>query len=405
MGSPDTAETVIVGAGLAGLGLAWHLGDALGRTVVVEQGARPGAEASSDGVGMVRRLTEDPVERALSRRTAAWLRALPERDWPSSPARASGALVGAVSDPTWLADGVASLRAHGVAVEDAADVGRVAPIAAGAPLARAWWLPDEQLVDPGALLAGFRRGAERAGATLRCDTRVTGLQLQGERVVGIDTDRGPLHAERVVLAAGAWCAGLARAAGLHRPLFPLRRSVVRVPASGDGQAGGPWVWIDDEGLYARPAGGAWWVSSCDERVAFPPSGPGSRGPSDEAAAERAQARIARLLPGLAGRAVEAGWSGLRTFAPDRRPVLGPDPERAGLWWVAGLGGSGVACGSAAAEAVACWMKGEPTPWLPMTPVSPGRPFPRRWPIRADGSVGGTVLVSGVLDGTCSVKRR
>lgn len=397
IGGTETADTVIVGAGLAGVGLAWHLGGAHGRVLVLDQGPRPGAEASSDGVGMVRRLTDDPVERALARRTSDWLRAVPEQDWPSPPARTSGALVAAAADRTWLADAVAHLRAHGAAVEAVTDAGRVAPIAAGALLACAWWVPDEQLVDPPALLVGFLRGAERRGVEVRCGARVEALRLDGDRVVGVDTDRGAVRAERVVLAAGAWTAELARRAGLHRPLFPLRRSVLRVPAPVP--SGSPWVWIDDAGLYARPAGDAWWVSSCDERIAFP-AGPGSRGVSDEAARERARQRIDVLLPGLAGRPVEAGWSGLRTFAPDRRPVLGPDPERPGLWWIAGLGGSGVTCGAAAAEAVACWIRGEDTPWLPRAPVSPGRPFPRRWPIRPDGSVGGSVLVSGVLADPC-----
>ncbi|MEQ1507572.1 MAG: FAD-dependent oxidoreductase, partial [Myxococcota bacterium] len=69
-------DVVIVGAGIAGLATAWHL--APGRRVhLVDQAGVPGAESSTQGVGMVRRLGEDPIERALAVRTSAWLREVP----------------------------------------------------------------------------------------------------------------------------------------------------------------------------------------------------------------------------------------------------------------------------------------------------------------------------------------
>ncbi|MEZ4238284.1 MAG: FAD-binding oxidoreductase [Myxococcota bacterium] len=391
MASSDGADTIIVGAGLAGAGLAWHLAGQ--RRIVVERAAAPGAEASRDGVGMVRRLAEDPVERALALRTSAWLRELPGEDWPAPPVRQTGAVVAAAWDPTWLADPVAHLRARGVRVEALDDPGEAAPIARGARLARAWWVPDELLVDPPALLAGFVRGAVRTGADLRCGVQALALLTEGDRVVGLRTDRGDLRADRVVLAAGAWTSALARTAGLERPLFPLRRSVLRAEVAPE--AGAPWVWVDDAGLYARPTDAAWWVSSCDEAIDWPPGFP-SRGSADGDALDRARTRIGALLPGLRGATLAAGWSGLRTFAPDRRPVLGPDPERPGLWWLAGLGGSGVTCGAAAAAVVADWIRGDAPAWLPQPLVSPARAMPRRWPIRPDGAVDGSSLVGGTL---------
>jgi glycine/D-amino acid oxidase-like deaminating enzyme len=83
-------------------------------------------------------------------------------------------------------------------------------------------------------------------------------------------------------------------------------------------------------------------------------------------------KIERLLPALADVAFTGGWTGLRTFTPDRRPLLGPDPDIAGLHWATGLGGFGVTCSLAAGEAVAGWIHGSRFDWLEPTDVAPGR---------------------------------
>ncbi|MEO0603560.1 MAG: FAD-dependent oxidoreductase, partial [Myxococcota bacterium] len=107
---------------------------------------------------------------------------------------------------------------------------------------------------------------------------------------------------------------------------------------------------------------------------------------------RTRQRLAEVAPALADIPFEEAWSGLRTFAADRRPHLGPDADRPGLWWVAGLGGSGVTCSVAAGEAVASWLRDEPTPWLPTRPVAPGRRMLRRFAIRRHGDWASTTLV-------------
>ena len=98
------------------------------------------------------------------------------------------------------------------------------------------------------------------------------------------------------------------------------------------------------------------------------------------------------LPTLTGLRLAGGWTGLRTFAPDRRPILGPDPELPGLHWAAGLGGFGVTCSYAVGEAVATWLRGQTLPWLDAAPVSPARAFPRRWAIRPQGDLGTARLI-------------
>ena len=377
------AEVVIVGAGLAGLSLGYHLAPHR-RVLVVDRGVA-GAEASSQNAGMIRELVEDPVDRALAVRSARWL-ADPGPDWPEArPARVTGALIPLTLDPHHLDDAVAHLRARDVEVLPAPP--DVAPAWAQS-WRTAWWVPRAQIADPQVMVRGFCRAIESHGGEVRTGVTVRGF-LGNSRIEGVATDAGPLTAEVCVIAAGAWSGLLGRLAGVARRLVPLRRSVWRTASHPLANADDPWIWIDDLGLYVRPDGDRFLVCGCDEQ---PEPEPGPTGPADPQMAAITRQRLVDTIPSIADLELTQGWSGLRTFAPDRRPLLGPDPERPGLWWLAGLGGSGVTCCAAAGEAVARWLRGETTTWLPRRPVDPGRPQLRRFPIRAQGNWAETVLL-------------
>lgn len=388
-------DVVIVGAGLAGCSLAWHLA-ADTRVLILEQGDQPGAEASSQNAGMVRRMGEDPAERALSARSFAFYED-PGEDWVDTPpSRRVGAVLGLAWDPFQLHESVAALRAAGVRVECLKQPALVAPALADAPLTAAWYLPDERVADAHALLSGFLGGARRRGAAVRCRSRVTGLMLDKGRVVGLRTESGDVAAGRVVLAAGAWSAHLAAQAGLRRPLMPLRRTLLQSDPHPLSRPDHPWCWIDDVGVYVRPEGGGWLCSPCDEAVDFPDVGADSWGALTDDQRARAVDKLERYLPALADARLARGWTGLRTFAPDRAPVMGPDPEVDGLWWAAGLGGFGVTCSYAIGEAIAEWMRGRAVPWLQRSAVAPGRAMPRRWPIRPQGALTDARLIDAVI---------
>ena len=389
-------DVLVVGAGLAGLSVAWWL-RGRARVRVVDMAAQAGAEASSQNAGMLRRLGEDPYERTLAQRVHALLAAPPEASL-SDPllSRVTGAVLALAHDPFHLHDAVSGMRARGIGLEalDGRRLAEVAPAMADAPVASAWYLPDERVVDAGllvqAMVGDLRRSAD---CFIQLNTCVEALEVEGGRVCGVRTTAGRIGADAVVLAAGAWSRRLVAPLGLSRPLIPLRRTLIQVRAPRPPEAH-PWCWVDDVGVYIRPEGEGWLVSGCDEAV-DPPSAmvPGSRGPVGEANRALALDKVGRWFPALGDAVPVGGWTGLRTFAPDRRPVLGGDPAMEGLWWCAGLGGFGVTCGLAAGEAVAAWLVGGTVPFLRDPPsVSPGRSFFRRWPIRPMGDIAHMRLV-------------
>jgi D-arginine dehydrogenase len=150
-----------------------------------------------------------------------------------------------------------------------------------------------------------------------------------------------------VLAAGAWCDELASLAGA-RPLGlrPLRRTIAICPTASGIDPAGPLVGDVDHTYYWRAEGPNVLCSPADETA----SDPCDAQPEELDVALALERVNATTTLGL--RSVRTAWAGLRTFAPDRVPVIGPDPACAGLWWFAGQGGYGIQMAPAAARTLA-----------------------------------------------------
>ena len=364
-----------MGAGLAGLAVAQSLGR---RALVLEQNRALGLEASAQNVGMVRLAVEDPYERALAVRSHEHFQNPELRP----VVQTTGAVLGLAYEPFHLDDAVAHLRARGVPVNP---VSEPIPLLERSHLQRAWWFPDAQVVDVAGLLSWLAREVE-----VRPGVRVERLVIEGGAVQGVATTAGPVACDAVVLAGGAWCGALAASAGLDRPWVAIRRSAF---AWTGGPAEGPWIWIDDAGVYVRPTAGGWSASPCDETPERVADGPGSTRPPRADALGLLRSKLARFLPAVDSSAEPVrAWSGLRTFAPDRRPLLGPDGEIEGLHWAAGLGGYGVTTSLGVGESVAAWLEGRDVDWLDRKGVRPDRPFPKRLAYLPDGQLGRGALL-------------
>jgi glycine/D-amino acid oxidase-like deaminating enzyme len=242
----------------------------------------------------------------------------------------------------------AEARRHGVAVQR----GEGIPVP-GLKAAEHLAIPGDGVIDITGLLRTCAEGARAAGADLRFGCAVTAVQPTPD---GFDlaTDRGPLRVKALAIAAGAWAGELGRLAGSRLAFTPLRRSLVWSGAPHPQHE--PWAWWVDRPFYLRPESGGLLMCPCEEvSVPLPPRG---RQPdTDSAVLEGLFASLRELAPQLAERPVTRYWTGLRTFAPDRRFVLGWDPWNPRLFWSAGLGGHGMTSGLAVgAEAAARFLR-------------------------------------------------
>lgn len=356
-----TTDIVIVGAGLAGVGLAWHLAGKR-RVTVVEQGAQPCAEASAQNAGMLRRLVVDAREREWACRSHDVFAATVPEDWRESPPfRRTGSVLAFMDEDAPMARAAAALRDRGVDVERLEDdaLAAAAPAMRGSPVRYGYYIESDGVCDSHALGSGFVRGARRRGVEFALDTTVDRLVCDADRVIGVSTSRGVIHADHVVLATAAWSPPFAQQVGVRRPLRPLARHLLFSEPHALATADHPWCWIEDAGLYVRPETGAFLCSPCDETEVAALRGIGSRRSIEPLGRAIAHDKLERLLPALADLRLRQGWVGLRTFTPTREALVGPDSERPGLFWMTGFGGFGVSCAFGAGEyAARCLTTGE-----------------------------------------------
>ena len=148
----------------------------------------------------------------------------------------------------------------------------------------------------------------------------------------VRTDRGDFTTGVLVNAAGPWAGVLA-----DLPLTPKNRHIFITPPMDSIQPDWPYVWDVDNGLYFRPESGGLLLCACDEAESAP-----GRYDEDPRVAARLAELVGRLQPGLGELQIMRTWVGQRTFAPDRRFVIGYDPRDERIFHVAGLGGNGVA---------------------------------------------------------------
>ncbi|MFU1476236.1 NAD(P)/FAD-dependent oxidoreductase [Roseovarius sp. C7] len=207
-------------------------------------------------------------------------------------------------------------------------------------IAAAVFEQDAQDIDVDRLLQSYARALRARGGEIRTGQRVTGLARENG-LWQVATHDATLAAPIIVNAAGAWADELAGLAGIPGVgLQPMRRSAVIMDVP---EATGPvdrWplfgAMIEDaDGWYAKPEAGRLMISPADED----PVPPGDAWPDDMVLAEGLY-RFEQMVDIPVIRPSHS-WAGLRSFVPDRTPVLGLDPASEGFFWLAGQGGYGV----------------------------------------------------------------
>ncbi|MBI2828441.1 MAG: FAD-binding oxidoreductase [Acidobacteria bacterium] len=365
---PDRTRVIIIGAGFAGAAAAWALGQTdLGPGIIVEREPTPGVHASGRNAALVRVVETDPVMRTLALRSVAHIRRL---------ADGHGELIRSTGSLTLAGRGnLRRLEAAHAALRQARIASELLPLRDArqrfAFLERmqfeaALWCPADGIADIHALLMTYLEQAKAKNFELHAGCGADRLLIEGSRVVGVAIGDAEIRADVVVDATGAW-AGLLTRERSPLPLQPFRRHLyVSGPLTYVGRSW-PYVWLMDGEAYLRPEGDGLLLSPCDE-TPWPPGAP----PTDPTTAILLAEKLSRCAPGLADLTLRQSWACLRTFAPDRRPVIGPDPVLQGLYHVSGLGGSGMTASAAIGELVAAAIAGTRPDWLDPATVVPAR---------------------------------
>ena len=346
-------DVAVIGGGIAGASAAAHI--AQERSVVLlEREDQPGYHASGRSAALFSESYGNATVRALTVGSRAFLET-PPAGFAEHPLLAPrGVLhVGTAGHEQRLAALGDEIRVlvPGIRAMTAAEARGLVPVLRPEWVVGGVFEPDARDIDTNALLQGFLRLLKAAGGQVLTRAEATGFARDGGRWV-VDTRVGRVRAGIVVDAAGAWCDEVAAMAGVAPiGLVPKRRTAFLFePPAGVDARGWPAVVGIEEDFYFKPDAGLIIGSPADET----PSPPTDAQP-EELDVAVAVDRI-ETVADLPVRRIVRRWAGLRTFAPDKTPVVGFDPSVDGFFWLAGQGGYGFqtapAMGRTAASLVA-----------------------------------------------------
>lgn len=305
-------RAVIIGAGVAGLGIGWRLLQQ-GCAVTILERFQPGTGASWAAAGMlaVTAELEDSAEpeRALAMRASAL--------WPGFAAeleQASGrSLFLAQDGALLLAPDAAGLEAMaGRATGELKLVGpqevrALAPLLG--PAVGGLWSPREAHVDNRALTEALAIAVLKAGGVILPNEPAVSIDRKAGRAPAVLTPYGRYQAEAVIVAAGAW-SGLLN----EIPILPMKGEVIALAPPPGVTLPGPVIW--GEGVYCVPRHGRLLIGATVEEAGFDTG-------LTHAARDRLRRAATALMPGLKDWTLADHWAGLRPKSPDGLPLLGP----------------------------------------------------------------------------------
>jgi D-arginine dehydrogenase len=348
----------IVGGGIAGLSLGAELAVAGSSVLVLEREPQPAYHATGRSAALFAESYGNATIRSLTRASRAFYTRPPAGFTDVPLVHARGTLhIARAEQRERLDQSAQALHATGIRIEqmngDAAR--RHVPVLSQAIVA-AVYDPAALDIDVGAVVAGYRSLLRRAGGELQTGMEFSAAVAQGD-AWRISAGESSVLARVLVNAAGAWADEVATRAGVSPfGLRPLRRSAAIVELTGAEDARGwPCVIDSDETFYFKADAGLLLVSPADET----PSA-ACDAQAEDLDIALAVERIEQVTT-LRIRRVRSQWAGLRTFAPDRIPVVGFDARCAGFFWLAAQGGYGLQTAPAIARVAAALARGRAPP--------------------------------------------
>jgi D-arginine dehydrogenase len=334
----DTADVVVIGAGIAGAAAAAHLAERR-RVVLLERESQPGYHSTGRSAALFTETYGNRAIRILTGASRAFYEAWADGFAEHPILTPRGALMfampgeAAMLDEAWAELSPLDPR---IGRLDAEDTRAIVPVIRPDAMIGAIHEPDAMDIDVHTLLQGYLRRLRQRGGRIVTDAEATAIAYRSGCWT-VTTRAGEFTAPVVVNAAGAWADVVAGLAGLPAiGLAPKRRTVLTVlPPSGIDTAAWPMTGTLAETFYFKPESGRLWVSPADET----PMPPCDVQP-DELDIAIAIDRLTRATTIEVTR-VDRKWAGLRTFAPDKTTVNGFDRLAEGFFWLAGQGGYGI----------------------------------------------------------------
>jgi sarcosine oxidase subunit beta len=338
--SPRSAEVVIIGGGVMGASIAYHL-VARGCTdvVLLEKAQFFGAGATGQNAGGIRHQFSTAVNIELSKHSIAMLERFPDELDQRIDLHFCGYLflLDNETDVAAFRRNVQLQHEHGVQTRwlEPDEIGRLAPQVALDGVLGGTFYERDGLADPASVVQGYVKNARRLGATLLTETPAIGVAIEGGRVRAVETPSGAVQTPTVVIAAGPWSGEVGRLADLNLPVQPIRRQIATTRPLDGITRDFPFVIDFAKSLYFHYEGGGILTG-----MSNPNQAPGFDTTVDEEWRLVHFEHAIERLPLLAEAEILSEWAGLYEVTPDDQPILGQLPQADGLVACTGFSGHG-----------------------------------------------------------------
>lgn len=369
---PRTASIVIVGGGVMGASLAYHLTRrGLRDVLVLERGRVFGQGATGKCAGGVRHQFGSEINVRLSVESIRMLERFEEEPGQPIGLRQCGYLflLTRAEDIAAFEANVALQRRLGVATEwlSAAEVASHLPLLRTEDVLAGTFYGRDGLCDPNGVVSGYVSAARRSGARFLTDCEVTGFQLSDSRVSTVHTTLGSVGTDLVVNCAGPQAALIGRMLGVDLPIWPLRRQMLVTTPVPEVPGDFPFVIDFAPGLYFHREGPGVLTGQSN-----PNEVPGFDESVDLNWERQHLARAVSRFPLLERAGLAHHWAGLYEMTPDAHPLIGGLPGVDNAFVLAGFSGHGFMHGPIAGKLLAELIVDGRTSTLDITPLSPDR---------------------------------
>jgi sarcosine oxidase subunit beta len=340
----QTADVVIIGGGIVGSSIAYHLtANGCRNVLVIERESAQGKGSTGKSMGGVRAQFSTLVSIQMSLYSIPFYADFEERLGHPCDYRPQGYLFCATSDKQ-----LAYLRTNygqqvkmglkDVRLLGGDEIRKLFPLLRADDIVGGSFCSSDGFVDPYSAMIGFMNCASAHGATLWKNTVVTGVKRDETGIASVETTRGTVSARKVVNCAGAWAADVAKLAGVELPVEPLRRMLVPSEPFDEFPHSAPMIIDMSNGFHFRPEARGFLLAWND-----PEETPGFKMDFDAGFVEKILTRAADRVPCFANLPVnpKRAWAGLYEMTPDHHPILGEAPGVPGFFLANGFSGHGV----------------------------------------------------------------
>ncbi|MET7454244.1 FAD-binding oxidoreductase [Streptomyces sp. NPDC005574] len=364
------AAVVVIGGGVIGTSIAYHLARAGVRDVVLVERDELAAGSTSRAAGGVRAQFSDELNIQLGARSLEAFGRFEQETGHDIGLHRVGYLF-LLSTPEDVASFEAGVRLQnslGVPSRmiDPAAARRLSPLITTDGLLAAAHSPDDGHCTPEAVVHGYAAAARAHGARILRHTEVTGVELRGDHITAVTTTLGRIATGTVVCAAGAWSRAVGAMVGVDLPVQPLRRQIAVTEPLAALPPAFPMTIDFSTSLYFHAEGPGLLVGMSD-----PDERPGFATDTHDRWIPRLYAAMERRAPALLDLRRTGGWAGLYEVTPDHNALIGEASTVSRFLYATGFSGHGFLQGPAVGEVVRDLCLGR-VPFVDVSPLSAGR---------------------------------